>query len=176
MANVTWEDILNALVTKLDAAHAELTDRVFTRFRFVETDDVIQEAATVLQSLNSDGKPQGIILDWAGWTSDRQGNFCNLYQLEQFEGVFILPYNDNRSDGSTSTQVFREVIAACRSTLNTKASFDLGLGSDVQTNLMQAPTMTSRPFGVHSGDNAFDVHMLQFTISARVLINASLET
>jgi len=174
MANVTWNEILDAIAELMAGAHDELTDRVFTRQRFIEAADDVDELVRLLQSLNSDGKPQGIVLDWLGSSSIRGAGF-SIIQTEQFQGAFLLPYDDKRSDDQTSTQVFRDVTAALRTTFNARANHELGLGSSVQSLFLQLPETSSGPIRNNSGEDAVQVHARPLRIAVQVIIDSCLE-
>lgn len=172
--NVTVTDVLAKLALLVGGAHAELTGRVELDARYSENDP---EFIKVLQSINPDKKAQGALLDWPGWTSNRDGDkqdsVFTILRYERFTLDLFYPYfaKPRQSDGKKSRTVFREMVQAIRDAGDKKANADLQLGGAVLNLLFQADAdAVIMPFS--SGSDSLLLHFLPMTIRVQVIIDA----
>lgn len=163
MVNVTLDQIITALAGLYEGSHDALDGRVHTRRRLKILSDPIPELCQMLTSLNSDGKPQGVIILHSSWDSTRDGA-CIVHRSETFENVLIYPYNDDEGDTESAT-TFREIYTASRDVLDAKANLQLGLGSNVLVDPVQSTGIFEDRYS--AGEVARLVHVCVQTIRVR---------
>lgn len=139
MANVNIAQLLAAQKEIIDAV--DDVGVVLIRDRFVDEDEWIE----LFRALNTDelaGLPQGVMILWNQVSQSRGPRICTVQQEHEFSYEFLYPFDDNRTDGRTSHEVFIERVESINNALNEAGvDFNLGIdtpGSDVQHQFLQS--------------------------------------
>lgn len=138
---------MNISISDLLLAQKEIVEAVddvgvvLTRDRFVDEEEWIE----LFRALNTDelaGLPQGVMILWQEVSQSRGPRICTVQQEHTFSYEVIYPFDDNRTDGRTSHEVFIERLESINNALN-EAGVDFNLditisGSDVQHQFLQS--------------------------------------
>jgi hypothetical protein len=132
MPDPTQPQILAAIVAIIDAV--DDTGLIISRERNIETD---AELINLFRGLN-EGVLKGWLVICAGFTQERDGGICDIRRTIKYSLNTIYPYEDKDFGGDNSHDKFRLMVEAVNSAFNQHANWDLGLGTKVEHQLLQA--------------------------------------